>query len=78
MLHKDGKVVYQEVFEDRVEAAKARDRKAYALFGPFAYLNFPDEILRGQVAPCPAQCGSCPLATASTSIAPHSPAQPVL
>ena len=40
-----GKVVYREVFEDKVEAAKARDRKAYELFGPFAYLNFPEEIL---------------------------------
>ncbi len=28
----------------QVEAAKARDRKAYELFGPFIYLNFPDEI----------------------------------
>ena len=34
----------REVFEDKVQAAKARDRKAYELFGPFAYLNFPDEI----------------------------------
>jgi hypothetical protein len=39
-----GKVVYREVFDDPVQAAKARDRKAYELFGSFAYLNFPDEI----------------------------------
>ena len=39
-----GKIVYREVFDDPVEAAKARDRKAYELFGAVAYLNFPDEI----------------------------------
>jgi hypothetical protein len=33
-------------FDDEVEAAKARDRKAYELHGEFAYLNFPDEIER--------------------------------
>ena len=32
------------LFDNEVEAAKARDRKAYELAGPFAYLNFPDEI----------------------------------
>jgi hypothetical protein len=44
LIHVGGKVVYQEVFGDKVEAAKARDRKAWELFGPYAYLNFPDEI----------------------------------
>ncbi len=43
-IHSGGKVVYREVFDDPVQAAKARDRKAYELFGSFAYLNFPDEI----------------------------------
>jgi hypothetical protein len=49
MIHCRGKVVYQEVFDDKVQAAKARDRKAYEFFGQFAYLNFPDEIQPGQV-----------------------------
>jgi hypothetical protein len=49
LIHSGGKVMYQEVFDDKVEAAKARDRKAYELFGPFAYLNFPDEIHSGQI-----------------------------
>jgi hypothetical protein len=45
-----GKIVYREIFDDPVEAAKARDRKAYELFGSAAYLNFPDEILKGKEA----------------------------
>jgi len=40
-----GKAYYLGTFDDEVEAAKARDRKAYELEGEFAYLNFPDEIL---------------------------------
>ena len=31
-------------FESEVEAAKARDRKVFELWGPFAYLNFPDDF----------------------------------
>jgi len=31
-------------FENEVEAAKARDRKAFELWGPFAYLNFPEDF----------------------------------
>jgi hypothetical protein len=31
-------------FDDEVEAAKARGRKAYELEGELAYLNFPEEI----------------------------------
>ena len=47
-IRRGGKVVYREIFDDKVEAAKARDRKARELFGPFAYLNFPNEIRSGQ------------------------------
>jgi len=31
-------------FVDEIEAAKARDRKAYELCGDFAYLNFPEDL----------------------------------
>ena len=40
----NGKTIHLGSFEDEVEAAKAYDRKAYELFGDFAYLNFPEEI----------------------------------
>ena len=40
----NGETIYVGLFEDEVEAAKARDRKAHELAGDFAYLNFPDEI----------------------------------
>ncbi len=40
----NGKTHHLGVFDDDVEAAKARDRKAFELQGEFAYLNFPDEI----------------------------------
>ena len=30
-IHSGGKLVYSQVFDDKVEAAKARDRKAYEL-----------------------------------------------
>ncbi len=33
-------------FDDEVEAAKARDRKAYELLGEYAYLNFPEDFGR--------------------------------
>jgi hypothetical protein len=48
-----GKRHYLGTFDDEVEAAKVRDRKAYELEGEFAYLNFPEEILckgKGQAA----------------------------
>lgn len=46
-----GKAYYLGTFDDDVEAAKARDRKAYELEGEFAYLNFPEEILgKGKAA----------------------------
>ena len=35
---------YLGLFDDEVEAAKARDRKAYELHGEFAYLNFPEDF----------------------------------
>jgi hypothetical protein len=54
-IQSGGKIVYREVFEDKVQAAKARDRKAYELFGPCVYLNFPDEIhaKAGRCLPAP-------------------------
>lgn len=38
-----GKQYRLGLFDDEVEAAKARDRKAYELHGEFAYLNFPED-----------------------------------
>ena len=38
-----GRVVYRELFDDKVEAAKARDAKAKEVYGEFACLNFPEE-----------------------------------
>lgn len=39
-----GRHYYLGRFSDPVEAAKARDRKAYELHGPYAYLNFPEDF----------------------------------
>ncbi len=41
-----GRHFYLGLFDDEVEAAKARDRKAYELHGPYAYLNFPEDFPR--------------------------------
>jgi hypothetical protein len=41
-----GKNHYLGRYADPVEAAKVRDRKAYELHGPFAYLNFPEDFPR--------------------------------
>jgi hypothetical protein len=41
-----GKHFYLGKFDDPAEAARARDRKAYALHGPYAYLNFPEDYRR--------------------------------
>jgi hypothetical protein len=41
-----GKYYYLGLFKDEVEAAKARDRKAYELLGAYAYLNFPEDFPR--------------------------------
>jgi hypothetical protein len=38
-----GKFLHLGVFDDEVQAAKARDRKAWELHGEFAYLNFPED-----------------------------------
>jgi hypothetical protein len=38
-----GKFYYLGLFDDEVEAAKARDRKAYELHGSYAYLNFQED-----------------------------------
>jgi hypothetical protein len=39
-----GKHYHAGMFSDPVEAAKARDRLAYDLLGPHAYLNFPKDF----------------------------------
>ena len=41
-----GEYFYLGVFDDEVEAAKARDRKAYELHGEYAYLNFPEDFAK--------------------------------
>ncbi|MDI9433494.1 MAG: hypothetical protein QM570_17405 [Planctomycetota bacterium] len=42
----NGKPMYLGLFDEEVEAARARDRKAFELAGEFAVLNFPDEMPR--------------------------------
>jgi len=39
-----GKMYHLGTYDDPVEAAKVRDRKAYGLFGEYAYLNFPEDF----------------------------------
>lgn len=51
MLQHDGEVVYCALFDDKVEAARARDRKAVELFGQFACLNFPEEHQATAIGP---------------------------
>jgi hypothetical protein len=43
-LQYGGKYYHLGLFDDEVEAAKARDRKAYELLGAYAYLNFPEDF----------------------------------
>lgn len=42
-----GKPIEIGRFDDEIEAAKAHDRKAWELFGEFAWLNFPEELHHG-------------------------------
>jgi len=41
-----GEYFYVGRYDDEIEAAKARDRKAYELNGEFAYINLPEELAR--------------------------------
>jgi len=41
-----GRCLYLGLYDDEVEAAKVRDRKAYELHGEFAYINLPEELAR--------------------------------
>ena len=41
-----GKHFYLGRYDTKIEAAKARDRKAFELHGEFAYLNFPENCER--------------------------------
>ena len=43
-IRSHGRYFYLGLFDDEVEAAKARDRKAWELNGEFAYLNFPEDF----------------------------------
>jgi len=51
LVQSKGEVLYEEVFDDKVEAAKARDRKAVEFLGESARVNFPN--LRQQTPPTP-------------------------
>jgi HNH endonuclease len=42
----NGEKIHVGEFDDEIEAAQARDRKALELQGEFAYLNFPEEFER--------------------------------
>jgi hypothetical protein len=46
MVKHKGHAHYLGLYDDDVEAAKVRDRKAYELQGEFAYLNFPEDFPR--------------------------------
>jgi len=49
-----GKTIFIGIFDDEVEAAKARDRKAWELHGEFAYLNFPEDFAHKRRRKAPA------------------------
>ncbi len=44
LIRHKGKDILIGWFDDPIDAAKARDRKAWELQGEFAYLNFPEEF----------------------------------
>jgi hypothetical protein len=50
-----GKEYLAGTFSDPVEAAKARDRLAYDLLGPRAYLNFPEDLAPARTKSTPAR-----------------------
>ncbi len=43
MITYKGEQIMIGAFDDKIEAARARDRKALEIYGPFACLNFPPE-----------------------------------
>jgi hypothetical protein len=45
-IRSHGRYFYLGYFDGEVEAARARDRKAYELHGEFAYLNFPEDFAK--------------------------------
>jgi hypothetical protein len=49
----DGKPVYLGWYDDPVEAAHVRDRKALDVHGPYAYLNLPDDMEPHPIPPDP-------------------------
>ncbi len=53
-IQENGQIVYEEVFDDKIEAARARDRKAVEMFGFTIGLNFPEEIGRAAILAAPA------------------------
>ncbi|MEN6334893.1 MAG: hypothetical protein ABFE01_11575 [Phycisphaerales bacterium] len=57
LIRYKGKDILIGWFDDPIEAAKARDRKAWELQGEFAYLNFPDEL--AQWLPTKDDAGPC-------------------
>ena len=58
-----GEQFFLGVFDDPVEAAKARDRKAVELYGEYAWLNFPEEAARykSEIADSRSQIPNCGL-----------------